>query len=73
MRPPLMTVEERYQRDPAFRTLVDVLEHQIQTLQLTPTEVREAAVLACLHVEHLRVPRYVIDPEQGILLEVERT
>ena len=44
-----MTHEERYHRDPAFRTLVDMLHHCIQTADYTPTEVREAALLACIH------------------------
>ena len=42
----MMTVEERYQRDPGFRTMVDMMRHQIREGRYTPTEIREAAMLA---------------------------
>lgn len=51
-----LTPDERYLRDAAFRMLVDVLESQIETCQYTPTELREAALLAAVHYE-MRKPR----------------
>lgn len=42
---------ERYQRDPDFHTLVDLLANAIRNASYTPTEVREAAVLACAKIE----------------------
>lgn len=41
----------RYDRDPAFRELVDALEDQIMMGDYTPTELREAAILAATHYE----------------------
>lgn len=45
------TVEARYQRDPHFHALVDSMYHAIVKLQLTPTEIREAAMLASIKAE----------------------
>lgn len=58
-----LTPDERYLRDPMFRQLVDVLEHHIETANYTPTELREAAVLAAIHYEMRRPPRpfYISD------------
>lgn len=49
-----MTVEERYKRDPVFKTVVDRLAAWIEGYEITPTEAREAAVLACTIVEMRR-------------------
>ena len=51
--------ETRYQRDPAFRALVDAMYSHIDALKLTPTEMREAAMLACIKFEQ-RHPRPVM-------------
>jgi hypothetical protein len=40
-----LSAETRYMRDPVFRQLVDIMEHEIEVLHLTPTELREAAML----------------------------
>jgi hypothetical protein len=53
-----LTAEDRYRRDPVFGNLVDLLELMIRDLQLTGTEIREAAMLAVLH-EHDRRVRWV--------------
>lgn len=53
------TVEERYARDPHFRGLVDILEHQIRLANYTPTEIREAAMLAQIHYESTRIDRHI--------------
>jgi hypothetical protein len=45
------TAENRYQRDPVFKGLVDVMYSHIDALRLTPTEMREAAMLACIKFE----------------------
>jgi len=47
----MMTIRERYLSDHWFPTLVDSLEHLIDTGKITPTEVREAAMLACINYE----------------------
>lgn len=49
-----MSAEERYHRDPMFHALVESLYAAIDNLQLTPTEIREAAMLAQLKYEQRR-------------------
>jgi hypothetical protein len=58
--PNRLSPDERYRRDPHFRVLVDVLEHHIREANYTPTELREAALLACIHYESTRPSRFVI-------------
>jgi len=41
-----LPVEERYHRDATFRQLVDWMMYHIRTADYTPTELREAAILA---------------------------
>ena len=55
------TVAERYDRDPMFRVLVDTLYLQIQQARYTPTEIREAAMLAQIRFEQ-RTLRPMIIP-----------
>lgn len=47
----MRSVVERYQTDPEFRALVDVLASQIYAARYTPTEIREAAIMASTIVE----------------------
>lgn len=47
-------VEERYQNDVAFHAMVDMMRHYIEQLALTPSEVREASMLACFQYEQRR-------------------
>jgi hypothetical protein len=58
-----MNPEERYHRDPHFRTLVDVLTQQIIECNYSPTELREAVMLAAIHYDQMSayLP-YSIDP-----------
>lgn len=50
--------EDRYATDVDFKALVDMTEALIERAQYTPSEIREAGVLACIHYEMRRV-RYV--------------
>jgi hypothetical protein len=45
------SVVDRYQTDPEFRALVDMLASQIYAARYTPTEIREAAIMAAIIVE----------------------
>lgn len=45
------SVRDRYLFDPMYRNLVDTLEKLIHEAQLTPSEVREAAMQACINYE----------------------
>ena len=53
--------EERYMRDPEFHNLVDTIFGLIHNKTFTPTEVREAAMLAILKEEREN-PRPVMIP-----------
>jgi hypothetical protein len=46
-----LSPEIRYHRDAQFHTIVDHLELLIREAQFTGTELREAAILACIHHE----------------------
>lgn len=45
------SIENRYERDPDFHQLVRVIEQQLENMQFTPTEVREAAMYAIIRFE----------------------
>jgi hypothetical protein len=47
----MRTVEERYHNDPVFHTLVDHLYNLIANAQCTPSELREALILAATKYE----------------------
>jgi hypothetical protein len=51
------TPEERYRRDPLFRNFVDVIHRMLRDAEMSPSEVREGAMLACIHFEMERPPR----------------
>lgn len=51
-----MTPEDRYRHDPTFHSLVDILEAHLHAAEMTPTEIREAAMLAAIHHEMRRSP-----------------
>ena len=53
---PIDRLRERYDHDNEFRIVVDTLMGIILKLELTPSEVREAAMFACMRVEE-RFPR----------------
>lgn len=42
---------EAYRNDPQYHHLVDVLVNQIEALELSPSEIREAAMFACIICE----------------------
>lgn len=46
-----MNYETAYQTDATFRRITDTLEQVLAQTQLTPAEVRAAAMLACIHYE----------------------
>jgi hypothetical protein len=64
----MLSPDERYLRDPMFRALVDVLEAQIHNAQYTPSELREAVILAATRYEMRRPPRPMYVAPDGSLL-----
>jgi len=51
----------RYQNDAKFKSLVDSMEAFIQHADFTPSEVREASMLASIHYE-MSMPRKMYIP-----------
>lgn len=49
-------LEARMERDPLLRSVVDALTMLILKLEMTPTEVRETAIYACVQAEMRRMP-----------------
>lgn len=58
------TPEHRYLHDATFRQMVDQLEYLLHTVKTTPTEIREACMLALIHYEERKVRKYTVTQEQ---------
>lgn len=54
----MKTMRDRYQHDAAFKALVDMMVAHIQDCKYTPSEMREAAILASIMYEEHNV-RYM--------------
>ena len=63
-----LSAEERYQTNPAFHALVDMLMSAIEGAQFTPSELREAATLACTMYEMTHIRRVYPSPSDDTLL-----
>lgn len=60
----LQKAREAYRNDPQYHNLVELLIHQIETLQMSPSEIREAAMFACLMLEERTIdPMMVFRPD----------
>jgi hypothetical protein len=57
---PMNDAVARYQNDPAFHTVVETFRMIIRSATLTPSEVREAAMTACV-IEEMYTPRRPFD------------
>lgn len=58
----MKTPREKYLNDPEYHQLVRMLEGFIESARFTPSELREAAVLACINYEMRHVREQTIDP-----------
>jgi hypothetical protein len=58
----MKTPREKYMNDPEYHQLVTMLENFIEKAQFTPSELREAAMLASINYEMRHVRQYTIDP-----------
>jgi len=54
---------DRYRADPVFRTLVDALYHQVCEARYTPTEIREAVMLAQIMYEERHIRPLILDAQ----------
>ena len=52
---------ERYQSDPHFHHLVDLLYVVVEKAEFTPTEIREAVMLAQTKYEELHIRHLILD------------
>ena len=60
----MRSVTDRYQTDAQFRQLVDMLYASIDNAQFSPSEIREAAMLAHVLYEERQIrPMLVTDAE----------
>jgi uncharacterized protein (UPF0147 family) len=57
----MISLEDRLMNDSKFRQLVEVLFMYIMNADFTPTEIREAAMLAQIKFESTRMRSYLID------------
>ena len=58
----MKTPREKYMNDPQYHNLVTMLEKFIDQAQFTPSELREAVVLACINYEMRNIQGQAIDP-----------
>ncbi len=64
-----MPARARYHQDSEFHHLVDMMHMLIQRSQFSPSELREAALLAAVMYEETRVTRFHIE---GELMRLEK-
>lgn len=56
----MKTTNEKYENDQSYRQFVDMLTALIHQAEFTPSEIREACMLACIRHEHYRRIRPVV-------------
>jgi hypothetical protein len=58
----MRTPRDKYLNDPEYHHLVRMLENFIEQARFTPSELREASILACINYEMRHVRDMTIDP-----------
>ena len=56
----LKSPRDRYNNDSAFRSLVDMMVHTIMAARYTPSEMREAAILASIIYQEQHTERRIM-------------
>lgn len=59
-------LEQRYFSDVEFHTIVNMLYNQLYKVRFTPSEMREAAMLACLKFEYNNPSPIITNPETAV-------
>lgn len=54
--------KDKYMNDPEYKHLVNMLEQLIDQARFTPSEIREACMLACINYEMRHIRDHYIDP-----------
>lgn len=67
----MISAQERYRNDSAFRMLVDVCRNMIYTHQFTPSEIREAVLLAA-YISEMENPMPVLIRGASLADELHR-
>lgn len=65
-------VRERYENDNAFHAVVDMLRAMLHQYQLSPSEIREAAMLACVMQEERSLKPIVVSLSEEEFARMER-
>lgn len=58
----MKTPKDKYMNDPEYHHLVQTLEYMIEQAKFTPSELREACVLASINYEMRHIRNQNIDP-----------
>jgi hypothetical protein len=58
----MKTPKEKYMNDPEYHHLVQTLEHLIEQAYFTPSELREACILASINYEMRHIRQHNLDP-----------
>jgi hypothetical protein len=66
----MKTPREKYINDPEYHHLVKTLEHMIESAYFTPSELREACVLASINYEMRHIREQNIDPRAEQALHI---
>lgn len=66
----LKSPRDRFMNDPEYHHLVCTLENLIESARFTPSELREACILASINYEMRHVRSAMIDPRLGDALQV---
>jgi len=66
----LKTPRDKYMNDPQYHSLVDQLEYMIEHAHFTPSELREACVLASINYEMRHTREMRIDPRVEGALQI---
>lgn len=66
----MKTPREKYMNDPEYHHLVQMLEELIEKARFTPSELREACVLASINYEMRHIRTMTIDPRTEEALNV---
>ena len=66
----MKTPKEKYMNDPEYNHLVSFLEGMIESARFTPSELREACILASINYEMRHIRDFHIDPRVDGALQI---
>ena len=68
----MMTPEEKYNNDAMYRSLVQSLEALLHQANFCPSEIREAAMLACVHHEMRQTRSVFVEMPSNVIEAMDR-